>query len=331
MKQTMFKHSKLHNGKNRNLWFLSTSDHHHRCPSPLSALEHGLLHQAGAAGGEGERVDDELLPTLGEGDQLVVEVLLMASRLDARSHHAPTTLLTGTSTPCHPHQLDVLLVASLWMVHDEPELPVLVLRCPRHDVLGCQAADVLKSILVEFFMHADIDRISAIVNCITIAAAVHFLSALIISGASESVAKNRFGGSGDDEGAEEVDGSGDGDAVDNGRDAVDVSEHGELHEDGFENICGLTTEYIMPRAAKNKNGQFRFIVNHPEGGDEQYIQLVRVARCAGAGEECGWGVMGPGIETRCHQEYLDHKLVALSESGEELVIDTFNFPSCCTW
>ena len=86
----------------------------------------------------------------------------------------------------------------------------------------------------------------------------------------------------------------------------------------------------MPRAAKNKNGQFRFIVNHPEGGDEQYIQLVRVARCAGAGEECGWGVMGPGIETRCHQEYLDHKLVALSESGEELVIDTFTFPSCCT-
>merc|ERR1712013_426261 len=126
----------------------------------------------------------------------------------------------------------------------------------------------------------------------------------------DSVLGNRFGGSGDDEGAEEVDGSGD--------------------EDAFENICGLTTEYIMPRAAKNKNGQFRFIVNHPEGGDEQYIQLVRVARCAGAGEECGWGVMGPDIETRCHQEYLDHKLVALSESGEELVIDTFTFPSCCT-
>merc|ERR1711994_96970 len=141
----------------------------------------------------------------------------------------------------------------------------------------------------------------------------------------DSVLGNRFGGSG-----EEVDGSGDGDAVHDGRDAVEVNQQEELHEDGFENICGLTTEYIMPRAAKNKNGQFRFIVNHPEGGDEQYIQLVRVARCAGAGEECGWGVMGPGIETRCHQEYLDHKLVALSESGEELVIDTFTFPSCCT-
>jgi hypothetical protein len=103
----------------------------------------------------------------------------------------------------------------------------------------------------------------------------------------------------------------------------------EAPEDGFENICGLTTEYIMPRAAKNKDGQFRFIVNHPEGGGEQYIQLVRVARCAGAGEECGWGVMA-GVKTRCQQEYLDHKLVALSEDGEELVIDTFTFPSCCT-
>ena len=103
----------------------------------------------------------------------------------------------------------------------------------------------------------------------------------------------------------------------------------EFPEDGFENICGLTTEYIMPRAAKNKEGQFRFIVNHPEGGGEQYIQLVRVARCEGAGEECGWGLLA-GRETRCQQEFLDHKLVALSESGEQLVIDTFTFPSCCT-
>jgi len=143
----------------------------------------------------------------------------------------------------------------------------------------------------------------------------------------ESVLGQRFGATEDLEGSGE---EGSGDAVEDEREMDDGHEDEELHEDGFENICGLTTEYIMPRAAKNKNGQFRFIVNNPEGGDEQYIQLVRVARCAGAGEECGWGVMGPGIETRCHQEYLDHKLVALSESGEELVIDTFTFPSCCS-
>lgn len=99
-------------------------------------------------------------------------------------------------------------------------------------------------------------------------------------------------------------------------------------EDGFENICGLTTEYIMPRAAKNKEGQFRFLVNHPEGGGEQYIQLVRVGKCHGEGEACGWGVITER-ETKCQQEYLDHKLVALSENGEQLVVDTFRFPSCC--
>ena len=44
----------------------------------------------------------------------------------------------------------------------------------------------------------------------------------------------------------------------------------------FENICDVETEYIMPRAAKNKEGKFMFIVNYPEVADE-YIQLVRVA------------------------------------------------------
>ena len=34
---------------------------------------------------------------------------------------------------------------------------------------------------------------------------------------------------------------------------------------------------------------FWFIVNQPEGGGNQYIQVVRVVTCAGAGEECGWG------------------------------------------
>ena len=92
----------------------------------------------------------------------------------------------------------------------------------------------------------------------------------------------------------------------------------------FTNICALRTSYITPRAAKNKEGQFRFIVNSPDGAAE-YSQLVRVAVCGAAGAECS-GVAG----TRCRQEYSDHKLVSLSSGGEELVVDTFSFPSCCT-
>merc|ERR1740123_1240974 len=65
-------------------------------------------------------------------------------------------------------------------------------------------------------------------------------------------------------------------------------------DEEFTNICDLSTSYIRPRAAKNKEGKFRFIVNHPEGDDE----------------------------------YL--KLGSLGESEEELVVDTFSFPSCCT-
>merc|ERR1711892_519310 len=87
-----------------------------------------------------------------------------------------------------------------------------------------------------------------------------------------------------------------------------------MFEPQFENICDVDTTYIKPRAAKNKEGKFMFIVNHPEGADE-YIQLGRVAS---------------SVSTQCHQEYLDHKLVALSATGEELVVDTFSFPSCCT-
>jgi len=29
------------------------------------------------------------------------------------------------------------------------------------------------------------------------------------------------------------------------------------------------------------------------------------------------------------QEYMEYKLVAFSEESEELVVDTFPFPSCC--
>jgi hypothetical protein len=102
-----------------------------------------------------------------------------------------------------------------------------------------------------------------------------------------------------------------------------------LFDPQFENICSIETTYIKPRAAKNKEGRFMFIVNHPSGADE-YIQLVRVATCVSAGKECGQGRLASSVSTQCNQEYLDHKLVALSATGEELVVDTFSFPSCCT-
>merc|ERR1712183_910150 len=93
----------------------------------------------------------------------------------------------------------------------------------------------------------------------------------------------------------------------------------EFVEDDMINICSVKTEYIMPRAAKNKEGEYKFIVNHPEGGEE-YVQ-----------QACGHGLLAAGgVNTKCRQEYSDHKLVSLSATGEELQVETFRFPSCCT-
>jgi len=36
------------------------------------------------------------------------------------------------------------------------------------------------------------------------------------------------------------------------------------------------------------------------------------------------------LVTGCRQEYADHKLVAVDEEGQELIVDTFRFPSGCT-
>ena len=118
--------------------------------------------------------------------------------------------------------------------------------------------------------------------------------------------------------------------VTNGLELRNVFDNEEEYEEDstFENICGSSSVYTRPRAAMNKEGKERFIVNQPDGAEE-YVQLVKVVMCELAGEECGWGVVA-GRETRCQQEYLDHKLVALSDRGQELVIDTFTFPSCCT-
>ena len=103
-----------------------------------------------------------------------------------------------------------------------------------------------------------------------------------------------------------------------------------MFETEFENVCHSETNYIRPKAARNKAGEFRFIVNQDEGNEENYIQLVKTVTCTTEGQECGHGMLSSPIETSCHQEYSDHKLVALSDNGEELVVDTFSFPSCCS-
>ena len=109
------------------------------------------------------------------------------------------------------------------------------------------------------------------------------------------------------------------------KEPVVLARSGELPQElAMENVCPTITSHERPKAARNKAGQFRFIVNGGEGL-EQYTQLVRMERCSQAGAGCR------GLaRTECKQGFTDIKLVALDPDGKELIIDTFSFPSCCS-
>jgi hypothetical protein len=103
----------------------------------------------------------------------------------------------------------------------------------------------------------------------------------------------------------------------------------EEDDETYNNVCEMETDFIRPRVAKNIDGEFKFIVNLPMD-DDKFVQIVRVGHCVGAGLECGGGDIFSESVTMCKQNYMEHKLVAANTAGDEVIIDTFRFPSCCT-
>jgi len=95
-----------------------------------------------------------------------------------------------------------------------------------------------------------------------------------------------------------------------------------------ESVCGGSTRYITPRQARNKKGVMMYIVNQPDNRTE-LTQLVKITVCHREGDKCQVGGFGRHA-TVCKQEYMDHKLVAISPDQSHVVIDTFSFPSCCS-
>jgi hypothetical protein len=91
-------------------------------------------------------------------------------------------------------------------------------------------------------------------------------------------------------------------------------------------LCPTVASFVMPRAGVNAKGDWMFIVNMPE--ETQYQQLVRSEICIS--DNCR-GLCGvpPGLSTKCSQQFVQKKLIALDPSGEKLVEDVFWFPSCC--
>ena len=105
-------------------------------------------------------------------------------------------------------------------------------------------------------------------------------------------------------------------------------------------VCPTLESFIVPRAGRNKNKEWRFILNSEDSRPEYQqvvsgddigvrtvdIQVIKVGECEHT-ESChgAWA----GHETQCLQLYLEHKLVAITQVGKVL-IDSFLFPSCCS-
>ena len=95
-------------------------------------------------------------------------------------------------------------------------------------------------------------------------------------------------------------------------------------------LCSVHSYTAAPRAARNTDGRFRFVVNGDHGQElDTWGQLVRVTQCRKQGVECGHGRVISSSKTMCRQGYSEHRLVAVEEGGR-LVRDTFLFPSFCT-
>merc|ERR1712226_922077 len=108
------------------------------------------------------------------------------------------------------------------------------------------------------------------------------------------------------------------------------------------NLCGDGSTYC-PRpshypglaiARALKNNQQRYLVQ----GDidlaefSGLVRTVQTVECLGSqleGERESCGIL-PGRSTECRQEYTEHRMVALDMERGELVVEAFNFPSCCS-
>lgn len=92
-------------------------------------------------------------------------------------------------------------------------------------------------------------------------------------------------------------------------------------------LCPSISQFIMPKAALNSRGQWKYVVNVDQG-NEKYTQLVRSETCLT--DKCsGICSLPNGYTSKCEQKYVQKRLVALDGSGTTLETELFWFPHCC--
>ncbi|XP_017888382.1 protein spaetzle 5 [Ceratina calcarata] len=93
-------------------------------------------------------------------------------------------------------------------------------------------------------------------------------------------------------------------------------------------LCPTESQYITPRAALNNQGNWMYVVNLSDQ-NQKYSQVVKSERCTT--DVCNGICSVPaGYTSRCQQQYVQKRLVALEGSGNQLYTDVFWFPHGCS-
>lgn len=94
-----------------------------------------------------------------------------------------------------------------------------------------------------------------------------------------------------------------------------------------ESICRSVSRIIYPKKAKNRNNRWMYVVN-----DVEFTQVINAEICESDGGQCKYldYNLPPGMQSTCKQKYAYKKLLAMTQKGERMVADVFQFPSCCS-
>lgn len=93
-------------------------------------------------------------------------------------------------------------------------------------------------------------------------------------------------------------------------------------------LCPTEAQYITPRAALNNQGNWMYVVNLQDQ-NQKYSQVVKSERCTT--NVCNGICSVPaGYTSRCQQQFVQKRLVALEGSGNQLYTDVFWFPHGCS-
>ncbi|XP_008553153.1 protein spaetzle 5 isoform X1 [Microplitis demolitor] len=93
-------------------------------------------------------------------------------------------------------------------------------------------------------------------------------------------------------------------------------------------LCPTDSHYVTPRAGLNNQGNWMYIVNIPQTRDN-YSQLVKSEICTSTTCD-GICSLPDGYSSKCEQQYVQKRLVALEGSGDRLYTDVFWIPHGCS-